>query len=105
EIYISKDDFEKYLGKKIRLMNLFNIKLEENAIYIGEKIIQEFPKIQWVSYPNIKIKILMPDGSLIEGLAEPELAKQKIDEKIQLVRIGFARIDSLEPFILYFTHK
>lgn len=106
EIYISKDDFEKYFGKEIRLMNLFNIKLEENAIYISKEIIQEMPKIHWVSYPNIKIKIIMPDGSIIDGLAEPELNKLKLDDKIQLVRMGFARIDSLKPILtLYFTHK
>jgi glutamyl-tRNA synthetase len=106
KIFISREDFKKLKGKEIRLIGLFNIKLDKIAEFRSKEVIMEMPKIQWVSENNIHVRIVMPDGSMKEGIAEPTIKKLKVDTKIQLVRIGFVRIDKTKPeFILYFTHK
>jgi len=104
EIYISKDDFRKYKNKKVRLLGLFNIKLNKISEFCGNEIVKNMPKIQWVSKKNIKLKIIMPDKE-IKAIGEPNIKKLKIDDVIQLIRIGFCRIDKKKPeIVLYFTH-
>ncbi|MCX8179646.1 MAG: glutamate--tRNA ligase [Candidatus Aenigmarchaeota archaeon] len=103
KIYISKEDYEKFFGKTIRLIGLCNIKLDEEIKYAGNEIIADMPKINWVSEPNVRIKILMNDGSIIEALAEPEI--RTCSEFVQFVRFGFARLDDREKMLFYYTHK
>jgi glutamyl-tRNA synthetase len=106
KIIISKQDFKKYKGKEIRLIGLFNIKLGKKAEFTSEKNILEMPKIQWVSENNILVKIVMNDGTIKKGLAEPEIKKLKIDDRIQFMRFGFCRVDQTgKETVFYFTHK
>jgi glutamyl-tRNA synthetase len=106
KIFISREDFEKFEGKEVRLIGLFNIELGKTAEFRSKEVVMEMPKIQWVSENNVHVRIVMPDGSTKEGIAEPTIKKLKIDTRIQLVRVGFVRIDKKKPeFILYFTHK
>ena len=66
----------------------------------------ETQKIQWVSEPNVKIKIVMPDGSIKKAIAESEVKNIKVGELIQFPRIGFCRCDkSGKDIVLYFAHK
>jgi len=88
----------------VRLLGLFNIKLNKISEFCGNEIVKNMPKIQWVSKKNIKIKIIMPDKE-IKAIGEPNIKKLKIDDVIQLIRIGFCRIDKKKPeIVLYFTH-
>ena len=106
KIFISKQDFKKYKGKEVRLIGLFNIKLDKKVEFTSEKIVLEMPKIQWVSEKNIPVEIVMDDGSIKKGLAEPEIKKLKVDDRIQFMRFGFCRLDQSEKeIIFYFTHK
>jgi len=105
KIYISKEDFDKYKGNKVRLIGLFNIELEEKVKFHSKEVVQEMPKIQWVSDENVSAKIVMPDGSIKEGIAELEIKNLKADDTIQFVRIGFVKLDSKNQNIFYFTHK
>jgi len=106
KILISRSDFEKYKGKEVRLIGLFNIKLDKKAEFISKKVIMKMPKIQWVSEKNMKINVLMPNGSKKNGIGEPEINKLKIDKRIQFVRFGFCRLDKKKLGIFfYFTHK
>jgi len=105
-IYISRDDLKKYRGKNVRLINLFNVKLNEISRFVGKEIVMNMAKIQWVSEPHISFKIIMPDGVVKQGIGEPDMMKLRVDDIIQLTRIGFARIDQIKPELtLYFTHK
>jgi hypothetical protein len=62
--------------------------------------------MNWVSAPNVKLKIVMPDGSVKTALGEKNIKKLKKDELIQLMRIGFCRVDdNKKETVLYFTHK
>jgi len=105
KIFISKQDFDKYQGKEVRLIGLFNIILEENAKYVGNEIVQEMPKIQWVSENNVPVSIVMDNGSEKECIAEPEVSNLKVDDIIQFFRFGFCRLDDKEGVRFYFTHK
>lgn len=106
KIYVEKNDFEKLKNKEAGLMNLFTVKLNEKTEFVSKKVKFEAPKIQWVSEENVKIKVVMPDGSVKEGIAEPEIKNIKVDQLIQLPRIGFCRCDRLgEGIVLYFAHK
>ena len=50
--------------------------------------------------------MLIPDGTFKKGLGEPELQKLNVGDKIQIQRVGFAKVDQKKPeFILYFTHR
>jgi glutamyl-tRNA synthetase len=106
KIYLEKEDFEKFKDKEVGLINLFTIKLKEKAEFLSEKIEFDTQKIQWVSEPNVKIKIIMPDGSIKEAIAEPSIKNIKEDDLIQFVRVGFLRCDKKdEEIVLYFAHK
>ncbi len=106
EIYVEKADYKKFKGKEVGLMNLFSVRLGSRAEFLSDKIKMESPKIHWVSESNVKIKILMPDGDVIEALAEPEIENTKTDDIIQLVRVGFCRVEKEgKHTVLYFAHK
>lgn len=107
KIYIEREDFEKFKGKEVRLMDLFNIKVKDRPEFTSKKMKIEMPKIQWVSELNTKIKIVMPDGKIKEAIAEPEIRNIKPGELLQLVRIGFCRCERKtdDELILYFAHK
>jgi glutamyl-tRNA synthetase len=106
KIYVEKEDFEKFQSKEVGLINLFTVKLKKRAEFVSEKIKFEAPKIHWISEPNVKIKIIMPDGSVKIALAEPSIKGIKENDLIQLVRIGFLRCDKAnEEILLYFAHR
>jgi len=106
KIFISREDFDKYKGKEIRLIGLFNIKLDKKAEFTGKEVNMEMQKIQWVSEKNVPMKIIMDDGSMIKCIGEPEIKRLKPDMKLQLVRFGFCRVDKTKPdLILYFAHR
>jgi len=106
KIYISREDVEKYKGKTIRLIGLFNVELGERVRFHSKGVVMDMPKIQWVSEDNVLVKIIMPNGSVKEGIGEPEVKSLKVDDIIQFVRVGFVRVNKTEPeIILYFTHK
>ena len=108
KIFIQKDDFDSLKGKGVRLMDLFNVKLEKKAVYSkSQEFGFETKKLQWVSGEDfIKIKLISPEG-VKEGLGEKYLLKLKENQIIQLFRIGFVRVDSIgkDNITFYFAHK
>lgn len=93
-LFISKEDFESYKGKEVRLMNLFNIKIlnEKEAEFIGEEQ-KNIPKINWVSQ-GVDVDIMMPDATLKQGFADRAIQNLKVDDLIQFERFGFLRLDN-----------
>jgi glutamyl-tRNA synthetase len=106
-IYIEKSDLKNHGGREIRLMDLFNVKLGKKAEFTSKEMRMEMQKIQWVSEPNVKIRMVMPDGSTASGIVEPDIKSVKIGEIVQFIRMGFARLDKKEKgvFVFYFSHK
>jgi glutamyl-tRNA synthetase len=106
KIFVERDDFEKFKNKEVGLMNLFSVRLKKAAEFKSEKIKMEMQKIHWVSENNLKIKIVMPDGSIKKAVAEPDIKNLKENELVQLVRFGFCRVDKVnKDIVLYYAHK
>jgi glutamyl-tRNA synthetase len=107
EIYISKTDRKGLNRKEFRLKGLFNIRLATNiGVYTGDEVIRSMQKIQWVSAEHVKVRILMPDGSEVKGIAEPAIEKLKVGDVLQMERIGFGRVDKKgKEMFIAFAHK
>ena len=107
KIFVSKEDFNNLKGKDVRLIDLFNVKLDKKAVYSKTQDFGfETKKIQWVTGDNVQIKLISPEG-VKEGLGEKGLLKLKENDIIQMLRIGFGRIDKVEKdsVTVYFAHK
>jgi len=106
KIFISEEDYEKFTGKEIRLMELFNVKLSENTKFTGKEN-KDIPKIQWVSdFENTRI--LMPDGKWVSGVAEKAIENLKEGEVVQFKRFGFCMFDNINEtgeYEFWFTHS
>jgi len=103
KIYVERSDFENFHDNEVGLMNLFSIRLKKNSEMTSKDVKYEIQKIHWVSEPNMKIKIVMPNGKELNVLAEPSVKKLKKGDIAQFPRIGFARLDKKMTF--YFAHK
>jgi len=88
-------------------MHLFNFKdgeflSKEHNPELKAKI------IHWLPAKNlVKIEVLMPDKSVVEGLAEEGVKKLKIGEVCQFERKYFVRLDKKEKTKLkfWYTHQ
>ena len=116
--YVAEKDITNMeTGKIIRLMELFNVKIEEKAgNWAGATFASESYEdvrkskaqlIQWIpvgeEYP---CSIIMPDASVTEGYAESACKKLKPDAIIQFERFGFVRINEAdEKLVAYYAHK
>ncbi len=106
KIHISRQDFRKFSGKEVRLLDLFNVKLRKKpkpsrSQEIGEKI----QKLQWVPEKGILIKVVKPDG-ILEGIGEPSMKNLRVGDVIQMLRIGFGKVDKKTKGIqIVFAHK
>jgi len=109
DIWIDGRDFDELKGKEARLLHLYNVNLGEKARITGLEN-KSIGRIQWVS-EYVHSKILMADGSFIQGFAESGVKKLKRGEIIQFERFGFARFDGIkneggkEVYEFWFAHK
>ena len=95
-VFISADDSKMFSESgKVRLKDLCNIDYGTPAKYSGDDVSilrQGFKAVQWVSRDSVEAKILMPDGTVAEGLAEIRIMDETNDE-VQFERVGFVRIE------------
>ena len=64
--------------------------------------------IHWVSEKDkVKATLLMPDGKKVKGFVEKNILKEKTGSVVQLMRVGFARIEkkSKNSVEIWFGHK
>ena len=74
---------------------------ESYADFKGKKIINWLPRKD-----NIPIEVLMPDKTVLKGIAEQTIAAAKESEVVQFERFGFCRLDRKgEMHSFWFTHK
>lgn len=102
KVFIEKIDFVANHDKEVRLMHLCNVLLDKKA-KVTSLAKKDIPKIHWISKGAVRVKLVMPDGREVFGLAEPDVAKVRPDALVQFERIGFARCDKKNLF--YFAHK
>ncbi len=116
--WISKKDTEALEPEKmVRLMELFNVKVEnktDNSVTakFASESYEDVRKIkvqliQWIPKgTELQSQIVMPDASVTEGFAEADCKKLKPDAIIQFERFGFVRINEVtEKIIAYYAHK
>ncbi|MFX1558006.1 MAG: glutamate--tRNA ligase [Promethearchaeota archaeon] len=116
KMYIAFSDANKLKDKQIiRLKDLVNIQIHSvdlakkkiKASYHSLKLNRDHSIIHWVPVENnVKVSILMPDGSISNGRGEINLLDIPIKKTIQFERYGFVnpiRIENNELFC-YFTH-
>lgn len=95
-------------NKFYRLMHLFNLKDNE---FISKDVDQSLNSkmLHWlpVSDDLVNVEILMDDGAIKKGLAEPGIKKVKVGEVVQFERKFFAKLDSKskEKFVFWYTHN
>ncbi len=117
EFLISKTDFDLMQNENYRLMYLLNFKSNNverikprTFSFISEEPNNELKTkfIQWLpATNNIRVRVIMPDGAIAEGLGESELSKLKIGTTVQFERFGFVRLHSRNKKELefWFAHK
>lgn len=116
--WVSKKDMEASTsGNVIRLMELFNIKIESTNIYSAEasfisESYEEVRKakaqlIHWILMgEDMPCQVVMPDATVAEGIAENACKKLKPNNIIQFERFGFVRIDKINTKLTaYYAHK
>ena len=109
-VFISSEDSQTFKDAgKIRLKDLCNIDYSEPAKYSGTDVSilkKGFKAVQWVGRDSTEAKILMPDGSVMNGLVENAILGEKNDS-VQFERIGFVRIENRDPksFTAVFSHR
>ena len=118
-VFLSKSDLDILKqGTVVRLMELFNLKViqaspdsvtaELHSETYTESRKANAPLIHWLpEQRNCKVTVVMPTAERIDGLGEPALTNCQVDEVIQLVRFGFARVDAAAQgsVAVYFAHQ
>ncbi|MDH7478256.1 MAG: glutamate--tRNA ligase [Candidatus Bathyarchaeota archaeon] len=116
--WVSRKDMEaSKIGSVIRLMELFNVRIEKVEAYSAEasffsESYEEARKakaqlIHWIPIgEDMPCQVVMPDATLAEGIAENLCRKLKPNTVIQFERFGFVRIDKVNmKLTAYYTHK
>ncbi|HEX54658.1 MAG: glutamate--tRNA ligase [Candidatus Altiarchaeales archaeon] len=109
ELFIPGDDANELKeGDEIRLMNLFNIRIEEIDKEIIAKKLEEknlkAKKVQWVQ-DYIEGKVVMPT-KIIRGYLEPLCNSLRVGDIVQFERFGFSKLDERDNvLVFYFAHR
>lgn len=122
-VMVSKADIAA-TSREVRLMDLFNVTIQEItesgaiATYksreVEEAKLNKYPIIQWVPESGfVKALMYRPEGlrlEKLEGAAEAAVVNEAVGNIVQLVRIGYARIDGKtmetnDPYVRFiYTH-
>jgi len=111
KVYLVDEDVK--LHKYLRLMDAVNVYFKDKEAFFHSLSLEEARDVNaqivhWVpAEDNLKAEVVMPDASVLKGLAEPSCADLKVDDVVQLERFGFARVDEVSErkIRFYFAHK
>lgn len=116
--HVSSDDLRLFKKSNVvRLMELFNVKVEKAAKKDVEAIYHSLryedakrlsaPLIHWLPISaGVPCEVVMPDASTAKGTAENECKNLRVGDIVQFERFGFARIDAIDTgLIAYFAHR
>lgn len=114
--WVSRTDVDpSRKGQMIRLMELFNIKIETAEAYAAEASFvsgsyedaknAKASLIHWVPVGNdMPCDVVMPEANVTEGIAEGACRNLSPDTIVQFERFGFVRIDELNTKLTaYYT--
>ena len=111
-VYLDEKDIKDNQNKVLRLMDAINIYLGEEVTYHSSSL-EEARKekariVHWVpASSNSSVELVMPDATRKNGFIELAANELKVDDLVQLERVGFARLDSYEygKLTFYYAHK
>ncbi len=107
-VYISREDLPEG-NARVRLKDLCNVEFVDGKVrYIGNSLdlLKEGVRIiHWVPKHSFDAVVLMTDGTVKKGKAEPLLASAK-GKMVQLERFAFVRVEEVSPLITcVFAHR
>ena len=107
-VYVQRSDLPAGDGR-VRLKDLCNIEFRDGKVhYIGNDlgVLKEgVPIIHWAPMSAFDAVVMMTDGTVKKGKAEPLLAAAK-GKVVQLERFAFVRVEEVSPLITcVFTHR
>jgi glutamyl-tRNA synthetase len=111
--YISGKDIDSIKDKDlIRLMDCLNFRKKGNTYVFDSLEVEKYREkgkgiIHWVpANESIKADVLMPDATIVSGLAERNIEGIEIGEIVQFVRFGFCKLEKKEndKFSFIYTH-
>lgn len=122
KVSVANEDLQRAIdggNPALRLKDLANVELRslQNALapvpahVVGNDLAwareRKAPIVQWVPDDAVSATLVLPDATMVEGEAEPALAREPVGSIVQLERIGFARVDSVQDgrIVLWFAHK
>ena len=109
-VYLSKADADTFTeAGKIRLKDLCNISYGQPAAYDGDDVSvlkHGVRAVQWVGGDGVKAELLMPDGSVRNGLVERSILDED-NRTVQLERVGFAVVEKkdADKVTLVYAHR
>ncbi|MDP8011777.1 MAG: glutamate--tRNA ligase [Thermoplasmata archaeon] len=106
-IYISDSDYNNLKNNEmIRLKDLGNFEFENNSLKFLNNdlsLVKKLKIIHWVPENSVKCIVEMPDGNIVNGLAEPKILKIK-NELVQFERFGFVNVFVSDFVNGYYAH-
>ena len=117
-LWVPKKDVDaSKVGIMLRLMELFNVKIEKANMYSAEGVFvsdsyedarkAKSQLIHWIPVGNdFPCNVVMPDATVTEGVAEDACKRLKPEDIVQFERFGFVRIDQVNTkLVAYFAQK
>lgn len=119
KFWITSKDVEKMEEKQlIRLMELFNVRVEDikedtvSSVFHSREYEEakrvKAPLIHWIpENADVTCRVVMSDASTVEGMAEENCRRLRADVIVQFERFGFVKIDSNEKGLItaYYCHR
>jgi glutamyl-tRNA synthetase len=116
--WVSRKDVDaSKVEKVLRLMDLFNVRIEKATSYSADAAFAsgsyeeakqaKAQLIHWILVgEDMPCKIVMSDATEIEGICEKACEKLKPNAVIQFERFGFVRVDAVDKKLTaYYSHK
>ncbi|MFQ5838694.1 MAG: glutamate--tRNA ligase [Thermoplasmata archaeon] len=104
EVLLPAADLEAHGGEEIRLKDWCNVRLDGAARFTSWEV-RDIPKIQWLP-GGVPTRVLMPDGTWMEGIGEEPLQGLEAGSIVQFERFGFVCLREVDPEIVaHFAHR
>lgn len=118
KFWVSRKDVDvSKIGNMIRLMELFNTKIERANVYSADAAFSsetyeeakqaKAQLIHWIPVgEDMSCQVILQDATIVEGIAEGFCKRLKPNAIIQFERFGFVRIDKVDTkLVAYYAHK
>ncbi|MEM2129426.1 MAG: glutamate--tRNA ligase [Candidatus Bathyarchaeia archaeon] len=117
-LFVSSSDKALFVkGAVIRLMELFNVQVQEVvenevfSVFTSESYDEarrlKAPLVHWLPKDKgVECKVLMPDGSMVSGLVETTIRNVSVGQIVQFERFGFVCVDRKNGgVIVVYAHR